>query len=101
MKPVKYKPQEERIEMTPEKLRSLLNGIPYPVLVVIAYLLLGFTLNLWHPMWMLFLTVPVYYALANNKVFLELIYSAWQRRKLEQLELERLRDQIEETDTKR
>ena len=33
----------------------------YPVLVLIAFLILGFFFNLWHPAWALFLTVPIYY----------------------------------------
>ena len=38
---------------------------------VITYILLGSLLNLWHPYWVLFLTVPVYYALAKllNRAF--------------------------------
>ena len=34
---------------------------PYPVLVTIVYLMLGSFVNLWHPAWMLFLTIPMYY----------------------------------------
>jgi len=33
----------------------------YPVLVVGAYLLIGFLFNGWHPWWVLFLTIPVFY----------------------------------------
>ncbi|MDR0819478.1 MAG: hypothetical protein LBN43_07905 [Oscillospiraceae bacterium] len=80
MKPKKYRPQEERVELTPDKLRSLLLGIPYPIIILIIYLCLGFLLRLWHPLWLLFLTIPVYYMLAANRVFVELIYSAWQKR---------------------
>jgi hypothetical protein len=32
-----------------------------PVIVTIAFFLAGFMLNLWHPAWMLFLTIPLYY----------------------------------------
>ncbi len=35
----------------------------YPILVTIAFLCIGFFLNLWHPAWILFLTVPVFYML--------------------------------------
>ncbi len=38
-----------------------LSTFPYPVLVVIVYLCLGFLFGLWHPGWLLFLTIPLYY----------------------------------------
>lgn len=34
---------------------------PYPVLVVMIYLFLGFCFGLWHPGWVLFFTIPFYY----------------------------------------
>lgn len=33
----------------------------YPVLVLIVFLLLGFAKSLWHPAWILFLTIPIFY----------------------------------------
>lgn len=41
--------------------RHFLLRFPYPVVIVFIYLLLGFSLGWWHPGWMLFLTVPIYY----------------------------------------
>ena len=41
------------------------NIFPYPILCVIFYLAVGFDYNLWHPMWMIFLTIPVYYMIVN------------------------------------
>ena len=35
----------------------------YAVIITIAYLLTGFLLDNWHPGWMLFLTIPLYYSL--------------------------------------
>ena len=35
----------------------------YPLLVVFAYLVTGFLLDNWHPGWLLFLTIPLYYLL--------------------------------------
>ncbi len=35
--------------------------ISYSLVVVIAYLVLGFTLDWWHPGWVLFLTIPIFY----------------------------------------
>ncbi|MBQ6165540.1 MAG: hypothetical protein IJK23_13800 [Clostridia bacterium] len=37
---------------------------PYPLIVVAAFLFLGFLTHLWHPLWMLFLTIPAYYQYA-------------------------------------
>lgn len=34
---------------------------PYPVLIVMIYLFLGFCFGLWHPGWVLFFTIPFYY----------------------------------------
>ena len=35
---------------------------PYPLVVTVIYLLLGFTFNVWHPAWILFVTIPIYYS---------------------------------------
>lgn len=35
--------------------------ITYSFLVVVVYLVLGFTCHWWHPGWVLFLTIPVFY----------------------------------------
>lgn len=34
---------------------------PYPLLCVVIFLFLGFFFNLWHPGWIVFLTIPFYY----------------------------------------
>ena len=34
------------------------NAFPYPVWVSAAYLILGFVFHLWHPGWIIFLTIP-------------------------------------------
>lgn len=34
---------------------------PYPLLCVVVYLFLGFFMGLWHPGWIIFLTIPFYY----------------------------------------
>ena len=46
--------------------RKKANVFPYPILCVIFYLAIGFDYNLWHPGWLLFLTIPVYYIIVNN-----------------------------------
>ena len=40
-------------------------AFPYPIIVVLAFLMIGFLSNMWHPAWMLFLTIPVYYMFVN------------------------------------
>ncbi len=37
----------------------------YPVLVVWVFLWLGAKFGLWHPAWLVFLTIPVYYGIAE------------------------------------
>ena len=34
----------------------------YALIVTMVYLLTGFLLDNWHPGWMLFLTIPLYYS---------------------------------------
>lgn len=41
--------------------RSMLLKFPYPILVVMAFLFIGFFFGWWHPGWMIFLTIPLYY----------------------------------------
>ena len=45
---------------------------PYPALVTFLYLVIGFCFGWWHPGWILFVTIPVYYAIPQ---FLD-----WRRR---------------------
>lgn len=45
--------------------KAMLLTLPYPIVVVTIYLLLGFTLSWWHPAWIVFLTVPLYYWLIS------------------------------------
>ena len=40
-------------------------AFPYPVLCAIVFLLAGFFLEAWHPAWVVFLTIPLYYWIAN------------------------------------
>ena len=35
----------------------------YPVVITVVYLITGFLLDNWHPGWMVYLTIPLYYAL--------------------------------------
>ena len=56
---------------------------PYPVFVTIAYLVLGFVFHQWHPGWIIFLTIPLFYLpeserqplrLLGNPVMITIIY---------------------------
>ncbi len=48
----------------PELARKMLR-FPYPIVVAAAYVFLGFLTHLWHPLWMVFLTIPAYYQYAS------------------------------------
>lgn len=53
---------EERAERKRRK-KALLR-FPYPVFITLCYLWLGFGFHLWHPAWLVFLTIPLYYGMA-------------------------------------
>ncbi len=36
-------------------------SFPFPVLVVAIFLFIGFVFNTWHPTWLIFLSIPIYY----------------------------------------
>lgn len=38
--------------------------IPYFLIAIIVFLIIGFSSKLWHPAWMIFLTIPAYYLTA-------------------------------------
>ena len=59
------------------------NAFPYPIWVTAAYLILGFVFHLWHPGWIIFLTIPLFYLpdshrtpirLLGNPVMVTIIY---------------------------
>ncbi|MDR2505525.1 MAG: helix-turn-helix domain-containing protein [Oscillospiraceae bacterium] len=43
-----------------------LRNFAYPVLVTMVYLILGCYFSWWHPTWLLFLTIPLYYSFLGN-----------------------------------
>ncbi len=45
--------------------KKRLSSFLYPLLVTGVYSFLGTLLNLWHPYWFLFLTIPLYYAISS------------------------------------
>ena len=52
---------------------------PYFIIVVILYCGLSFAFDIWHPLWIIFITIPIYYRVATackaktKKAFLELL----------------------------
>ncbi len=48
-----------------KKKRSRAASFPFPVLALLAFLCLGFIWDLWHPGWLVFLTIPIYYYIVN------------------------------------
>ena len=45
--------------------RKRLNRFPIAIACTGSYLLSGFVLGLWHPTWIIFLFIPIYYSLVN------------------------------------
>lgn len=48
---------------TPAKKADILTHLVFPVLCIIIYIFLGVSGGFWHPGWMIFLGIPLYYAL--------------------------------------
>ena len=59
------KSAEKPPETALQKKAGAMFKFPFPLLVVILYLALGFIGNLWHPTWLLGLLIPIYYHLAG------------------------------------
>lgn len=63
-------PEEEapkkKLPKTPlqKKADSMLK-FPFPLVAVIVYLVFGFVGKIWHPSWLVFLLIPIYYHLAG------------------------------------
>ncbi|MBQ8554299.1 MAG: helix-turn-helix transcriptional regulator [Clostridia bacterium] len=75
-----YEHQEQEAARERARRRS---RYPYPLLVTAAYLVLGFVFHQWHPGWIIFLTIPLFYLpeserepvrLLGNPVMVTIIY---------------------------
>lgn len=73
-----HKAQQEARERERQRMK-----FPYPIWVTAAYLILGFAFNLWHPGWIIFLIIPLFYLkehertpirLLGNPVMVTIIY---------------------------
>jgi len=49
-----------------EKENHFRRAFPYPLIVTVIYLLLGFGFDVWHPTWILFITIPIYYSFVGH-----------------------------------
>ncbi|MCL2867618.1 MAG: hypothetical protein FWF47_07665 [Clostridia bacterium] len=56
-----YFKDKERREKEAKESKGFLNRTNYPVFITFLYLCIGIFAHLWHPGWMLFLTIPIYY----------------------------------------
>ncbi len=54
------KPPKTELQKQGEKMLKF----PFPLLVVIVFVALGFALRIWHPAWLLFMLIPIYYHFA-------------------------------------
>ena len=61
---------EAAVPAAPARFRQ---NVPYPVLVTAAYLVLGFAWDLWHPGWIIFLTIPLFYLPDNQRGYGKLL----------------------------
>jgi len=59
-----FGPDAEREERRRRK--KVFLRFPYPVFVTLCYLWLGFAFHLWHPAWLIFLTIPLYYGVVSG-----------------------------------
>jgi transcriptional regulator with XRE-family HTH domain len=41
--------------------KSKLRWFPFPLVIVVIYLVSGFVFGFWHPIWIIFLSIPFYY----------------------------------------
>ncbi len=73
-----YKAKQEARERERRRMQA-----PYPLWVTAAYLVLGFAFGAWHPGWIIFLTIPLFYLkesertpirLLGNPVMVTIIY---------------------------
>lgn len=48
-----------------DEYKPFLLAFPYPVFCAVMYLIMGFVWDLWHPGWIIFITIPIYYPLVN------------------------------------
>ena len=45
--------------------KPLWRTFPYPIFCLVFFLVLGCVWGLWHPAWIIFMTIPIYYPIVN------------------------------------
>lgn len=53
-------PEGSYYEQRERQSKRRMDGL-YPIFITVLYLILGFAFHLWHPGWLIFLTIPTYY----------------------------------------
>lgn len=61
--------ESEPREVNLSKAQMIWRSFPYPILCTIIYLVLGFCFDWWHPAWIVFLTIPIFYYLVNPQKY--------------------------------
>lgn len=60
-----YNPNEGSGKEHESSRYKMLKRVPVPIIAAMIYLLLGFVWNLWHPGWLVFMMIPVWYAVVH------------------------------------
>lgn len=47
---------------------AFFRSLPYPMITVVIYLIVGFVCKAWHPAWIIFLTIPAYYSIVEHYI---------------------------------
>lgn len=55
---------ERKPRIHPELSKALFK-FPFPFVIIILYLVMSYFTKLWHPMWLIYLFIPIYYHLAG------------------------------------
>jgi len=53
--------ETDSIPIKPKRSRAA--NFPFPVVAVLAYFIIAFTTGAWHPTWLIFLSIPLYYSI--------------------------------------
>jgi transcriptional regulator with XRE-family HTH domain len=53
-------------DVSSSNVNKYIRRIPIPVVATLIYLILGFVFDLWHPGWLVFMLVPIWYTIFPN-----------------------------------
>lgn len=63
--PQSIHPHDFKPPKKPKKTEGALMMFPYPAACALLFILMGFGFDAWHPGWIIFLTIPIYYWIAE------------------------------------